>query len=390
MRLLSYRSPVWSVALILGIVTSPSAAQAGVIPWTYNAIFGTGPVFGGGYAGAYQQPVPYSSYYSPAWNSYSAGYGGVGYAPVNSYSNYGYSGGYSYGAGYGGFGVYNNACNPCASPCGVDPCGNSNCPNGDCSTGNCGASYTPVGPVPEPTKTNPPAAQPPANPRQGPPGDDFQPVPQRENDSVMPPSGGAGNNRGPATNPNPGLYDPTNPLGNRPLNPGVSNPTPANPATSTPNSPNSIPTRDDSGFGGSVLPANPGTGIMPDNNLPASGIDTAIPKTSNPPSAPPFSETELPDFATPTNNPPPAQPSEFNLNKPVQEGDDILPDPIPNLKRPANPEVKPLELEAVPMANVSMQIQRQRVMTTARYQNQALSRIDATPAAVSTERIAHK
>lgn len=134
------------------LLSSGPSAQAGLIPWTYNAIFGpVGSTFaprGSYYRGAY-----YGGYAPAAVGgacntcNYGAGYGYTsnyysGYAPVYG-SSYGVSG-MSYGNG-----------------CGCSPCVTGNCVGG-CATGNC-SSYspatgttsapTPANPTPTPTQT---------------------------------------------------------------------------------------------------------------------------------------------------------------------------------------------------------------------------------------------
>lgn len=109
---------------------SPSSSEAGVIPWTYNAIFGPP----GSLHGTY-----YTPYYSGGY-----GYTGGGYLPA------------SYSAGYGA-----GNCSSCQSsyysasfgPCGCSPCGavcsgncsTGNCASGNCSSGNCTVNSAPNG-----------------------------------------------------------------------------------------------------------------------------------------------------------------------------------------------------------------------------------------------------
>ncbi len=176
------------------LLSSGPSAQAGLIPWTYNAIFGpVGSTFaprGSYYRGAY-----YGGYAPAAVGgacntcNYGAGYGYTsnyysGYAPVYG-SSYGVSG-MSYGNG-----------------CGCSPCATGNCVGG-CATGNC-SSYspatgttsvpTPANPTPTPTQTfqsSKPTVNPEANGNNGSRStydeDGFQ-QPKRSEEN-----GGSGNN----------------------------------------------------------------------------------------------------------------------------------------------------------------------------------------------------
>jgi len=118
-----------ALAAVVLLASGPSA-QAGLIPWTYNAIFGpVGSTFaprGANYRGAY-----YGGYAPAAVGgacntcNYGVGYGYrsnyyAGYAPVY---------GSSYGVSYG-------------NACGCSPCATGNCVGG-CATGNC-SSYSPA------------------------------------------------------------------------------------------------------------------------------------------------------------------------------------------------------------------------------------------------------
>lgn len=131
------------------IVSTPSESQAGVIPWTYNAVFGYGPVFGWRQA--------YYGGQTPFYTGYGAGYGAGYAAPYSSYSMPYYGGGVINPACPGGnCGVIANygpdiygCCapiNPCCNTCvgGCDPgCTGPNCagcgtgtPPADSSTGS--------------------------------------------------------------------------------------------------------------------------------------------------------------------------------------------------------------------------------------------------------------
>ena len=112
-----------------------STAQAGVVPWTYNAIFGYGPIFPRRYSARYGMTYPVT---------YGANYGYIAPrtyfgAPAAPYATY-YAPSYSswrpqyIGTGYGGCGCVPCQCNPCGTaPCGSGPCsvenGNSYSPN---------------------------------------------------------------------------------------------------------------------------------------------------------------------------------------------------------------------------------------------------------------------
>lgn len=162
--------------LALGMV-SLAESNAGVIPWTYNAVFGpsrNGPM----YSGAAYAPRSYSANYGGygMLNSgsccgtpgYTANYGGNNYGGnrgmarsrrssraayrwylINNpqavgvkYSNF--AGGNSTqfaGVAYGPTGN----CGPCGmGGCGVGGCSTGACGAGGCSTGQCGVSYNPA------------------------------------------------------------------------------------------------------------------------------------------------------------------------------------------------------------------------------------------------------
>jgi len=182
------RTVLCTAILMLGTGV-PASAEAGLIPWMYNAVFGPSYAYYGYgapmYGAAYPGTRVMSSYYSPGWATYTAGYG-----PAFSYD--------AYGSGLAGCG--------CSSPCAACGCANGNCSSGNCASGNCaggncGAGYAPDinnGPTPEPTQANPPrnppVANPPTIPSTSPPIDDFTRVPPRTNDSTIP-------NTNPMTNP---------------------------------------------------------------------------------------------------------------------------------------------------------------------------------------------
>ncbi|MCA9014838.1 MAG: hypothetical protein KDA77_05845 [Planctomycetaceae bacterium] len=151
--------------LTMGMV-SLAESNAGIIPWTYNAIFGpsrNGPMYGAGYA-----PVPYSASYGGygMLNSgsccgtpgYTANYGGTA-RPAQSrrasraaYRWYLINNPQAVGVSYNSFGggssyqfagaAYGPA--DCCSPCGFGGCSTGACGAGGCSTGQCGVSYNPA------------------------------------------------------------------------------------------------------------------------------------------------------------------------------------------------------------------------------------------------------
>ena len=112
------------LASVLG-ASCPSASEAGVIPWAYDAVFG--PV--GSLRG---------SNYTPYYAGYS-GYTGASYQPA------------AYSTGYA-----TNGCSSCQQSsyyasaydsCGCSPCG-SNCSSGGCASGNCASGNCTTNSVP--------------------------------------------------------------------------------------------------------------------------------------------------------------------------------------------------------------------------------------------------
>lgn len=145
-----------------------SSASAGIIPWTYNAIFGYGPAFPGGYYGAPAYPaypatpLPTATYYGPVGPAWGSGIA----------------------AGYGSYG---DCCNPCPAPC--DPCSTcgSPCGPGGCPSGNCGSNYVPEASddpnSPQPTEVTPEGQPTPPTYQNDPPPDNFVPAVPREEDT---------------------------------------------------------------------------------------------------------------------------------------------------------------------------------------------------------------
>ena len=165
-------------------------AQAGVIPWTYNAIFGPVGSMQTGWYGPYPSGVGYSASYVPSYSTgyapyttsyapYTTGYAPytTGYAPATSY--------YAPGGACDACGVsacsngcntgYANSCDSC-SPCGPGGCGVAGAGN---SGTPCQVNSAPAGdptPIPErnpvpartqrteptnvPVRRDPPAAPP--------------------------------------------------------------------------------------------------------------------------------------------------------------------------------------------------------------------------------------
>lgn len=91
MRAVSLKSLCLLAGFVVPCLGTSSQAEAGVIPWLYNSIFGYG--WGHNYGG-YGGGVPYSVGYG----SMGYGYGGYGYSAASyptyapSYSNFGYGG----------------------------------------------------------------------------------------------------------------------------------------------------------------------------------------------------------------------------------------------------------------------------------------------------------
>ena len=177
-----------------------SQASAGIIPWTYNAVFGHGsPQVGAyGYGGAGYPG--YSVGYAPdymAGRTYTAGYApyyATGYPQAGCASGCGAS--TAYGPVGCGYSPCQNGCSPCQNGC-------SSCAGG-CSTGDCGASNYAPSATQEPGPTSPDAGAK-GTPASGTqtfrkkelpadefspvvPGSDFRTTPPSERDSVVVPS----------------------------------------------------------------------------------------------------------------------------------------------------------------------------------------------------------
>lgn len=113
------------LASVLGS-SCPSASEAGVIPWAYDAIFGpVGSLRGSNYTPYY---AGYSGYtgasYQPAAYSYGYATNGCSSCQQSSY----------YASTYNGCG-----CSPCGSAC-----SSGGCASGNCASGNCTANSIPT------------------------------------------------------------------------------------------------------------------------------------------------------------------------------------------------------------------------------------------------------
>lgn len=198
MRTVSMKSLCVLAGFLVPCLGTLTRAEAGVIPWLYDSIFGYG-WGGGGYGGGYGGGMPYSAGYG------GYGYGGYGYgsgmsyatpntsssgcctpsystpsysAPVIStptaptdeqyklnygpslgYYDSGYSG-YSYAVGYGP--TYSSGSDNCCVPC------------SPCSTGDCGTSIESAKPAANPTPID--STIPNTKKPKGLPGDNFGPT----------------------------------------------------------------------------------------------------------------------------------------------------------------------------------------------------------------------
>jgi hypothetical protein len=115
MKRLLFRSVLPALCATALLAANPQQGDAGLIPWVYNAIFGTGPMYAG---------------YGPTYASY-------GYAPSPwsaSYASYGYTPTYAYASyaplAYDPVACCAPACDPCC-PTACGPC--SACPGGACA-----------------------------------------------------------------------------------------------------------------------------------------------------------------------------------------------------------------------------------------------------------------
>lgn len=105
---LSFRK-ILMAGILAGVVVviAPASSEAGVIPWTYNAIFGQGPIFPNRYAAQYGPVAPYGygAQYGPVASPYATNYAPLSYAPATYSTNYAplssYSTNYAPLTGYG-------------------------------------------------------------------------------------------------------------------------------------------------------------------------------------------------------------------------------------------------------------------------------------------------
>ena len=228
-----------TVGLALG---SGSSADAGLIPWSYNALFGYGPAspqyaYYGGYGYGYDAgPVTYSASYG-GYTSNCCGQAVTYYGPApagccGSCNSCGSCGSCATGNCGGG-------CSTCGTNYGGD-C--SNCGGAGCS--NCAPSSTPAGSNLAPQPDNgpkPTLADPPRRPGET---DQFNPAAGTGGRNPMGNPYGGQNTAPPAGNYNPGAADPRF---NGGANPGANDPR----------------------FNGG---ANPGVGTVPNNNTGAGGF----------------------------------------------------------------------------------------------------------------------
>ncbi len=173
MRIVSAKSLCVLFGVLVPCLGATTQAEAGVIPWLYDSIFGYGwggGYGGGGYGGGMQYGAGYGGgygmgYSSPMYSSpvYSAPVMSSPVAPTDGTYNslYGPSLGY-YDSGYGGYGssyVVNsgNCCTPCSA----------------CTTGDCATSIESSKPAPNPTPADKVV---PVVPRRTLPPDEFGPT----------------------------------------------------------------------------------------------------------------------------------------------------------------------------------------------------------------------
>lgn len=365
LRLKSRLLPVLLASLLAG-GTATSSVEAGVIPWTYNAIFGYGPIFPqrhglppgyisgpvtgpmqpwGGYAttgtagyGGWGSPAPQVVGYTP----YSSGFSS---APVTSY----YGPSYFSGSVLGG----DCGCNPCAVNC-CDPCGNG-CATGDCSVSGSASTYSP-----EPSSSDSegevvPTFKPTPQREKSPndPNDEFVPIERRERDyppprSSIPDGSTPDSSRSTAPNvidllPEDEPVIPMSPI-ERPMNPAGGFGT--EPGTSAPNGRSTIP-------GAGSSPARPAADE--EDVLPGGSLFRSEPANPNPGTARPLpdaNDSSTPFFPRPSA-PAPIEP---------QQDEPVLP----------GSSATPLEVPSAPVASVS--VPRQRLSLKAGYRNLRVER----------------
>lgn len=345
------------LALLLSGFGVETSAQAGVIPWAYNAIFGYGPVFPRrhGYTVGYQPLAPYaagpwsarSSYYrggyfaaSPVWSGQASSY----YGPV-------YSG--------GSFAAANCGCDPCGySSCG--PCGtgcNASACISDCGTGDCSTGETTYSPQPDNSTADNSSNEviPTFKPTPAEPDDDFRPVNKKQDSEFVAPQRGIAESESPGS-----TNSATEDTGNsnaaglleiddssQPMPPIERPITPAGGAST-----------------GSTIPEIPRTTIpdRADSSIP-SPIESTIPPRSTIPENrrpfPPASDSTAPIF-NPEFRPAPIDPTE-------ETDGGVFPEST----------ATPIELDTRQLTHVN--VPRERIVVKARYRAPQVSRIDVPP-----------
>lgn len=350
------------VLLTCGVTLGTSdvrPVQAGVIPWTYNAIFGYGPMFPrrygytAGYAPGYGMPGMWGAGYGYGYQSSPLAYS----APVTTYYGPSY---------YGGGSVYDMSsacgCNPCATSA-CSPCG-SGCATGDCSTTGGNYSPSPVAEDRNDSEITPTFKPTTPNENNTPdPNDDFVPVERREDDFIRP-------------------RENNTPGDNRSTIPGAGSTIPGNNSTIPDTSRSTIP---DSR---STIPGNPanGSSTIPGEAGPApmSPIDRPMaPEFNGSSTIPGGSRSTIPDASRSTIPPGNSESTIPDSRRFPETNDTTFPPPI---SRPAptepgngevtpllpNTEVRPLEIEDAPIA--SLVVERQRVIMRAGYRSPQIAR----------------
>ena len=146
MRVVSAKSLCVLFGFLVPCLGMSTRAEAGVIPWLYDSIFGYG--WGGGYGGGMQYGAGYGGGYGMGYSApmysapvYTAPVMSAPVAPVDGTYNahYGPTLGY-YDSGYGGYdSSYQVNSGNCCTPCSA------------CTTGDCATSIESAKPAPQPT-----------------------------------------------------------------------------------------------------------------------------------------------------------------------------------------------------------------------------------------------
>ncbi|MCB9952897.1 MAG: hypothetical protein H6824_18135 [Planctomycetaceae bacterium] len=267
------------LTIVAALFMGAPQANAGLIPFVYNSIFGYGPAWGG-------YPGMHTAGYGPAYSvgygpAYSTGYGpatystSYGYAPnfTDGFTNTGYGYAAGYGPGYYGGGLWGASYGPVG--CGCSPCecgsclgGCGSCAGGDCASGDCGANYQPSVNGSEPTPADSPNGTPPADDFTG--SSNSNPTGSGNSGSTIPTNPGTSGPGGwtaPAERPSSSVTPPgSNMLGPRPA--------PGEPGGSTIPPASTIPP-------GSTFPPN--STIPPASTIPPGGSPPSIfPGGTNP------------------------------------------------------------------------------------------------------------